>query len=158
METSIRYRTGDATLPEGDGQKILAHIVNDLGQWGSGFVLAVSARWPHLRQAYLDHVHSISAGTILLGTVQFVAAEPDLLVANMFAQEGLKNHRQDIPLRYAALHTCLASVRQKALLQKASVHGPKFGARRAGGNWKVIENIIHEELCHHGVEVTIYLF
>ena len=41
----IQYRTGDATRPEGDGPKIIAHICNDVGAWGKGFVLALSKRW-----------------------------------------------------------------------------------------------------------------
>ena len=41
----IIYLKGDATKPEGLGTKIIAHVCNDVGLWGKGFVLAVSKRW-----------------------------------------------------------------------------------------------------------------
>ena len=40
----LRYVTGDATVPQGGGPKILVHLCNDAGGWGAGFVLAVSRR------------------------------------------------------------------------------------------------------------------
>ncbi|MFJ5832567.1 hypothetical protein [Streptomyces sp. NPDC093089] len=42
----ITYVRGDATAPHGKGVKIVAHVCNDLGGWGKGFVVAVSRRWP----------------------------------------------------------------------------------------------------------------
>ncbi len=40
--TTIQYLKGDATSPQAKGTKIIAHICNDIGGWGKGFVLAVS--------------------------------------------------------------------------------------------------------------------
>ncbi|MDB5329368.1 MAG: hypothetical protein JWP03_519 [Phycisphaerales bacterium] len=42
---AIHYLVGDATAPQGDGPRIIAHVCNDLGRWGRGFVLALSKRW-----------------------------------------------------------------------------------------------------------------
>lgn len=44
--TPLRVIRGDATSPQAAGPEIVAHICNDLGGWGRGFVLAVSRRWP----------------------------------------------------------------------------------------------------------------
>lgn len=44
--TEITYLKGDATTPQARGNKIIAHVCNDLGGWGKGFVLAISKRWP----------------------------------------------------------------------------------------------------------------
>ena len=38
--TAIQYLTGDATAPTASGNKIIAHVCNDIGGWGKGFVLA----------------------------------------------------------------------------------------------------------------------
>ncbi|MBV9509840.1 MAG: Appr-1-p processing protein, partial [Caulobacteraceae bacterium] len=58
---AITYLKGDATQPTGKGNKIIAHICNDLGGWGKGFVLALSKRWPQpeaaFRQWYRDREH-----------------------------------------------------------------------------------------------------
>lgn len=40
----IKYVIGDATEPQGTGRKIIAHVCNDCGGWGAGFVLALSAK------------------------------------------------------------------------------------------------------------------
>lgn len=44
--THDNYLTGDATAPGGTGTRIIAHVCNDIGHWGKGFVLAISKRWP----------------------------------------------------------------------------------------------------------------
>ena len=41
----VVYLTGDATCPQARGVKVIAHVCNDLGGWGKGFVLAISERW-----------------------------------------------------------------------------------------------------------------
>lgn len=46
MGAGIEYVRGDATTPLGKGPKVIAHVRNDLGGWGKGFVLAISRRWP----------------------------------------------------------------------------------------------------------------
>ena len=43
---------GDATSPPGEGVKIIAHVCNDVGGWGKGFVVAVSKRWPDPEREY----------------------------------------------------------------------------------------------------------
>ncbi|MFJ6385555.1 hypothetical protein ACIQI7_36810, partial [Kitasatospora sp. NPDC092039] len=48
----ITYVRGDATTPQGKGVKVIAHVCNDLGGWGKGFVLALSRRWPEPEAAY----------------------------------------------------------------------------------------------------------
>jgi O-acetyl-ADP-ribose deacetylase (regulator of RNase III) len=51
----MKYVIGDATDPRADGSKqILAHVCNDIGAWGSGFVLAISARWKQPEDAYRE--------------------------------------------------------------------------------------------------------
>jgi O-acetyl-ADP-ribose deacetylase (regulator of RNase III) len=52
--TDIAYIKGDATCPQARGPKVIAHVCNDRGRWGKGFVLAVSARWPEPERAYRD--------------------------------------------------------------------------------------------------------
>ena len=40
---ALRIIKGDATAPQGSGTKIIAHVCNDQGGWGKGFVLAVKS-------------------------------------------------------------------------------------------------------------------
>ena len=144
----IHLVKGDATLaPERPG--IIVHVVNDVGAWGRGFVLAVSHRWPHVRVAYRSNWRGMK-----LGDVQFVSAEEGLVVANLFGQRGIRGGRLGPPIRYGAVRKGLARVAVCARADGAHVSMPRIGCGLAGGNWEVVRGIVEEEL--DGLEVTVY--
>lgn len=151
----ITYLQGDATSPIGSGNKLIIHITNNIGAWGSGFVVAISKRWKEPEQAY----RSVKP---IIGTVQFVenVGYPDniITVANMCAQEGTGWKNGIPPIRYESLRSCLQEVAVYALEHKFEIHAPRFGAGLAGGDWNVIESLINDELCKKGIEVFIYDF
>ena len=128
----IMYLKGDATDPKISGKIIIAHICNDIGAWGKGFVLAVSNKWPQVRQAY------ISRDTYQLGTVQLVCVDNYRAVANMIAQHGIRSRNNPIPLDYAALRNCLAKVAVYARKHNATIHMPRIGCGLAGGEWVAV--------------------
>jgi O-acetyl-ADP-ribose deacetylase (regulator of RNase III) len=158
----IHYLTGDATRPQGPGPKIIAHICNDAGGWGSGFVVAVSRRWKGPEVAYRawhrDGTHPDVYGTtknFTLGRVQLVLVEPDLWVANMIAQKGYGARGTDPhqtgeesgpPIRYDYLAQCLLRVGYMAGKHTATVHMPRIGTGLAGGKWERIEPILADML------------
>jgi O-acetyl-ADP-ribose deacetylase (regulator of RNase III) len=150
----IRYRAGDATAPSAEGNKIIAHICNDQGAWGRGFVLALSHRWRQPAAAFKTWFREKSG--FELGEVQFVQVEPDVWVANMVAQHGLRAQNGVPPIRYEAVRACLEKVADKAKELGATVHMPRIGCGLAGGEWSRIEPIIVAALCRQGIEVTIY--
>lgn len=155
----IRYRTGDATRPHGDGLKIIAHICNDAGGWGAGFVVAISDRWEQPENAYrlwskvrteqgLKILQNPTKGKILLttgefelGRVQLVQVEPETYVLNMIAQTGYgsgnrRRHKSDEPddlppIRYEALAKCLEAAHVTADMLK-SMGEPSFHMPRIG--------------------------
>lgn len=162
---SITYITGDVTSPVGDGPKIIPHIVNDIGAWGSGVVIAISKKWPDPERHYKDWYRTgenANHRPFELGEVDFVQVENDIVIANMIGQHniGPKSSRVDgvavieQPIRYGALHRCMEQVRKEAVILSASIHAPKFGTLRAGGDWKIIERMINE--IWFGLNVTIY--
>jgi O-acetyl-ADP-ribose deacetylase (regulator of RNase III) len=153
---SISYLKGDATRPQAPGNKILAHVCNDLGLWGKGFVLAVSRRWEKPKEEFQRWYQGRASNDFGLGAVQVVQVEPDLWVANMIAQRGTRTRGTRI--QYDNLKRCLARVREKARELSASVHMPRIGAGLAGGDWTEIEPIIQAELCAAGVAVFVYDF
>src|SRR5262249_36762158 len=97
----IVYTRGDATAPQGEGNKIIAHICTDRGGWGKGFVGALSRRWPEPEAAFRAWYKGRAQNDFALGAVQYVQVEPVLLVANMLAQHGYPSTRQGAsdPLR-----------------------------------------------------------
>jgi O-acetyl-ADP-ribose deacetylase (regulator of RNase III) len=155
----IYYLHGDARLPQGTGNKIIAHVCNDLGFWGSGFVMALSEFWhlPENEYRLWSRGESYVTDEVFgLGNVQFVPTEHKLWIANMVAQHGVRGADNPKPIRYDALQSCLTKVAAKARELQATIHGPKFGADRAGGDWQKIEQLINETCSD--IEVTIYLW
>ncbi len=97
----LTYLKGDATQPQVSvGNKIIAHVCNDIGAWGKGFVLSLSRRYPYAEKTYRrwyqeqeNFIRTISFGETLefikgtgvreeinkmaLGAVQFVSVEHD---------------------------------------------------------------------------------
>lgn len=175
--TQIRYVTGDATAPEGNGPKIIAHVCNDVGGWGAGFVLAVSRRWQAPELAYRNWFDATRSGAtdypLRLGHVIYIAVEKPVVVANMVAQQGFGS-RDHPPLRYDELRVCLDDVARYCLGERGghpdtrtgarfaglrpSVHMPRIGCGLAGGNWEDVSAIVREQLCARGIEVTVYDF
>lgn len=148
----INFVKGDATTPQGEGDKIICHICNDVRAWGAGFVLAISKKWEAPELAY----KSMSADDMKLGNVQLVAVEPDITVANMIGQHNVREKNSDyIPIRYDAVRECLQKVSKHAEENNATLHMPRIGCGLAGGDWFEIEKIIHEVV---NVDVTVYDF
>ena len=88
--TALTIVRGDATSPQAKGPKIIAHICNDLGGWGKGFVVAVSRRWPEPERDYRQWHRDRARNDFGLGAVRLVPVLPGLWVANMVAQHGMR--------------------------------------------------------------------
>jgi O-acetyl-ADP-ribose deacetylase (regulator of RNase III) len=152
----ITYVRGDATTPRGKGVKLIAHVCNDLGGWGKGFVLAVSRRWPEPEKAYRRWHRERAGNDFALGAVQFVQVDPYVHVANMIGQRGTRTGSKGVPVRYEAIDTALGSVAGRAAELGASVHMPRIGCGLAGGRWSRIEPLITARLVAADISVTVY--
>lgn len=156
--SEITYLPGDATQPQAKGMAIIAHVCNDLGGWGKGFVLAISKRWNGPETQYRDWHRHRSANDFGLGAVQFVHAATDVWVANMVGQRGIQADSHGPPVRYQAIEQCLRSVSTQAIELGASVHMPRIGCGLAGGKWDRVEPLLMRTLCSANVPVYVYDF
>jgi O-acetyl-ADP-ribose deacetylase (regulator of RNase III) len=154
--TPLRIIPGDATVPQASGPKIIAHICNDLGGWGKGFVLAISRRWPEPEADYRRWHRDRAHNDFGLGAVRLIQVRPDTWVANMVAQHGMRTGSAGPPIRYEAVERCLETVAGHAKRLGASVHMPRIGCGLAGGRWELIEPIIVRTLCDHDIPTTVY--
>lgn len=154
MADEIIYVVGDATLPQGQGPGIIAHVCNDIGQWGKGFVLPLGKRYPDAEKQYREWFQQ-NAPPFALGRVQFVEVALGLWVANMIGQHGIARRGGLPPVRYDALRECLCRVCGFAAEQQASVQMPRIGCGLAGGKWEEVSLLIEEELIANGVSVTV---
>ncbi|MEU8778731.1 macro domain-containing protein [Streptomyces sp. NPDC048606] len=152
----LRIIAGDATSPQAKGPKIVAHVCNDIGGWGKGFVLALSRRWPEPEAAYRAWHRRRADNDFGLGAVQVVRVKPDVWVANMVGQRGIRTGGGGPPIRYDAVARCLDALAAHAVELGASVHMPRIGCGLAGGTWARIEPLITTALCARDVDVTVY--
>lgn len=175
----IHYLIGDATEPQGDGPKIIAHICNSIGRWGAGFTGALTKKWKEPEEQYRlwykygnsNFDDSFKLGNVQLITLNHTYLHPELdditIVANMIAQEGIGPQKTEFidhvtmiastitipPIRYDALKKCLEEVNMAAINNDATIHMPRIGTNLAGGDWNIIEKIIFDTL---SVEVYVY--
>lgn len=156
MTGGIAYVRGDATAPLGKGPKVIAHVCNDLGGWGKGFVLAVSRRWPEPEAAYRRWHRERAGNDFGQGAVQIVQVARLLWVANMIGQRGTRTGSKGVPVRYEAIDAALGTLAGRARELGASVHMPRIGCGLAGGTWTRVEPLISARLVTAGVAVTVY--
>jgi len=155
----IIYLKGDATSPQAGGVKIIAHICNDIGGWGKGFVLALSKRWEEPEAAYRLWHRERAKNDFALGSIQIVKTETYIYVANMIGQRGVKTGRSTgAPVRYEAIEQCLTQLVIEAKSLNASVHMPRIGCGLAGGKWELIEPVIERTLSANDIDVYVYDF
>lgn len=147
---------GDATQPITEGPKVIVHVCNDIGGWGRGFVLAISARWLQPEKEYRRWHQTGGPLPFALGNAQFVNVEEGLWVGNMIGQRHINPIDDVPPVRYEAIRECLLQVAQFALDKKATVHMPRIGCGLALGTWDKIEPIIKETLIANGLDVYVY--
>lgn len=153
---TIDYLVGDATRPQGAGNKIIAHICNDIGAWGRGFVLVLSKTSPLPERSFREWYTGREQNDFALGAVQFVSISSETVVANMIGQHGIRRQGGMPPIRYEAVETALKTVGEKAILTQSSVHLPRIGCGLAGGEWSRIEPLIEKQICDKGVTVFVY--
>jgi O-acetyl-ADP-ribose deacetylase (regulator of RNase III) len=153
----IEYMRGDATAPDGKGVRVIAHVCNDRGGWGKGFVLALSKRWPQPEAEYRAWHRERARNDFGLGALQMVQVDRLLWVANLIGQHGTRTSRSSgVPVRYEAIGQALAKLVPRALELGASVHMPRIGCGLAGGRWERVEPLIEATLVSAGIPVTVY--
>lgn len=164
----LSYQKGDVTKFTQDGTVIIPHCVNDLGVMGSGVARALFVKWPYVRQDYIEWFkegkseYSEVSGPPQLGHIQSVCvqSEPNIFVINMVGQRDVCDFHDLPPVRYQSLKECLWRLRDWLEENKleATVVAPKFGSDLAGGDWNLIEKIIHEVFGDSQYDWVIYEF
>lgn len=166
----VTIKQGDATSPRpqpNDGV-VLAHLCNNIGAWGRGFVLAVDKVSPVPKAAY-KALFAQCCPKILLGTVQIIecwlAGVPDgshagqYFIANMIAQSDIRKNDIDNPclVIYDALEVCLREVFSFAAKLGYPVHMPEgIGSGLAGGDKSVIRGLIEKVALECSADVTLW--
>ena len=177
--SQLTYQEGDLFKgTDGDETIFIAHVCNDQGAWGAGFVLPLAKAYPGSRQGYLAWAgkaatefpnEAVFTPHFELGQVQLVKVQeegPTIYVANMLAQT-LGGSR---PVFYNHLARCMDTVAWA--VQGKTVAGtsnplfahepegriicPLFGSGLAGGDWNFVEELIQDCWVRQGIDVTAF--
>lgn len=154
--------TGDATqFIQTERNEVLAHVVNDCGGWGRGFVRAVSNRWPQAETDYRRWArfgrHGMEAGPpFQLGEILISKLQCNLRIAHLLAQRGYRRPDNPRPISYEALVQCLRKLADFAASQESRIHMPRIGTGLGGGEWVQIREIIEREIGHLPVYIYTY--
>jgi uncharacterized protein DUF955 len=144
---------GNALKPHPGGPRLLAHVVNNEARsWGKGFGKQVGTEYPEVARRFRLEMEQ---RRLDLGDIFATEVNDSLTIVQLVAQKGY-GELDKLRLRYGALQTCLRSLRTMAIDRLASVHMPPIGVGYGGGAWGLIRELIDQELCRHGVEVTVY--
>lgn len=141
----IEIKQGDALngLKE-DGLSIVAHGVNCMGKFASGFAAAVAKRYPQAREEYLDK-HRKRGWE--LGEVQYsVVRKTNVgkgVIANC-ATQYTYGYEGRLYLEYDALEDCLKQVFNITRMCNGKLHMPWIGCGLAGGDKEKVTKIIEK--------------
>lgn len=151
----ITYVLGDATKPLDwlEDHRYIVHCVNDFGQWGSGFVLALDKISSLPKQHYREWHTSRCDNELPLGAVQYVNIDESTTVVNLVGQHGTVRNWPH-PVRYDAIYNGLSALANAVRTLGGSIHMPRMGSGLAGGSWDVIEAIVNETC--EGIDVFVY--
>jgi hypothetical protein len=142
---------------------IVPHCCNNNDIFSGVFAKEINSRYPIVEGNF--HMYSqVSA----LGKTQFVTVDTNkeyghkIFFANMICQDRIDTNRKSRALNYAALCFCMSSVKYhfKELLisdneiSKVEIHAPKFGVGSAGGDWRIIQQLIEDSW--KGINTFIY--
>jgi len=148
----INYVNGDLFENVPDTPVVIAHICNDKGGFGSGFVVPLSQHFPKSKMQYLAwHSSGLDFGR---GRVQFVE-DKNVVVANMVAQT-LGGER---PIYYNDLSRCMDKVAHYIIVnlkRTGQIICPMFGSGLAKGDWNIVEKLIEDCWIRRGISVTVH--
>ena len=151
----IIYLDGDATQPRGNGQKIIAQLVNDRAfTWGGGLSFVARKKWPSVQQDFKSWAMN-DRRNLRLGNVHFAQVDDNLGVASLIAQHGY-GPSPTPRIKYLHLKNCLEQLAVLAKQRSASIHLPRIGCGQAGGVWTIVSELIEDALCSRGVKVYVY--
>lgn len=145
----ISYITNNLLeAPEG----ILLHGCNAKGVMGSGVAKAIRARHPI---AYKIYHEKFETDGLFVGEVIYVQINDHRWIANGITQANYGRSRKQF-VDYDAINSVMINVNSFAREQGIkSVAMPLIGAGLGGGSWKIISDIIEDNLID--VQPVVYL-
>lgn len=164
----LHYVKGDAAKPFRipNTVTVIAHIVNNIFVWGKGFVLALDKNYPSAKTQYFAYKAlkrkpkpvDYLGDCLLAYDVSFTTPTVTTVVANLFAQHGIRSATNPRPLQYESLRTSLTTLSVELTRRNENtfvIHMPRIGCGLAGGKWELVEPIILDTI---GKSFDVYVY
>ena len=145
----MKYIDGDLIQLTLDGHfDIIAHGCNCFCTMGSGIAKQIRATWPRVYE--LDCL-TTKGDRKKLGTIGICGdVEWPFHIVNAYIQYEYGRGKTHVD--YDAVKSCMRWI--KHFYSGSRIGLPMIGAGLAGGDWKIIENIIEEELKDEDVTIV----
>ena len=175
----VKFKMGDCikAAQEADGLRVIVHCCNDIGGWGSGFVLSLNDAFGDVEEPYKSpkaaYLAWCNAGVFgpkrtpfKLGNAQFCTVAQDLFVCNMIGQRGVGLDKYgNPPIRYDAFKDGFIKIAKVCSMMHEeygvwpSIYMPLIGCGLAGGKLdKVMSIVRHCFLELPEVDISVYAF
>ncbi len=146
----ITYVKGDLL---GAVEPVIVHGCNNLGVMGSGVAKAIRAEWPKAYEVYKWTYDE--SGLDLGDIITHYAMAYDKKIINAITQDGYGRDGRKY-VSYDAIDLCFSQINSLCKLHDYNIIAiPRIGAGLGGGDWDVIEQIIHNKMTD--ADVKVYL-
>lgn len=133
-------------------QGIIVQQVNCRGAMGAGLAKRIRQAYPQVYTSYMKAC-SMYTPNQLLGMIQFIRVADDLFICNFFTQLNFGFGVAKVFTDYTAFELALNKLALK-IDRDMPIYIPyKIGCGLAGGDWKVIKELIGAALCDRDVTI-----
>lgn len=132
---------------------IIAHQVNCKNVMNSGVAKTLRNTYPQIYNSYSKYCSIYKSK--LLGSIQLVKISEQLIICNMFAQDGYGRDKQYTNID--AFKLCLTKLKKYAEDNNKTISLPyMIGCDRGGANWNEVYSIIEDLFKESTIELTLY--
>ena len=154
-EEVLHVVQGNVLEPRPYPPEIICQITNDKAtRWGGGVAKQAARKYPAAEEEYCEWIKSVPR-TERLGEVHYARLSDELTIASLIVQEGWGASAEP-RIRYVALDRALDQLSRYASSIDASVHMPRIGTGAAGGDWTVVEAMIHSHFT--GLQQGVWIY